>query len=371
MSKVVVGMSGGVDSSVCAYLLKQQGYEVIGVMLRLWEENDKDSHFVGEQSEVDGLSTTKDAMNVCERLGIPFHVFSLRERFQSQVVDYFCQSYIKGQTPNPCIVCNHRIKWYALQKKARELGADFIATGHYASIKQLENERFAVVRSRSADKDQTYVLYSLTQEQLSHTLMPLGEYQKDEIRSLAKQIGLAVADKKDSQDICFIPDGDYHAFLIRQLGEQSLPPPGNFVMTDKTVVGRHQGITHYTIGQRKGLGIALNERMFVNQIDADRNEVVIGRDEECFSTTLIAGQINHMAVAEFDENKQYMGKIRYADKGTLCTVRYLPEIEPDQEARKIEVRFQKPVRAVTKGQSLVLYDGDIVVGGGVIMSRGR
>lgn len=363
MEKVVVGMSGGVDSSVCAYLLKQQGYDVTGITLRLWDDEEDVCRRKGHIGCC-GSSAVEDAKNVCARLGIPFHVYSMQEVFREKVVSYFCQSYVKGHTPNPCIMCNRYLKWGAMLDKARELGADYIATGHYAKIQKFPNGCYAVVQSEAGEKDQTYVLYSLTQEQLSHTLMPLGSYHKQEVRKLAGEAGLLIADKRDSQDICFVPDGDYNAFLERQLGKEDLPPPGNFVMRDGTVVGRHKGITHYTIGQRKGLGIALNERVFVNRICADRNEVVIGKDEECFSLNLKASQVNHMGVKVFDEQTVYVGKIRYSDSGTPCRVSYLEE--DDQNGIQIEVKFLEPVRAITLGQAVVLYDGDVVAGGGII-----
>ena len=295
-------------------------------------------------------------MRVCARLSIPFQVFSFQEVFRSEVVDYFCRSYRQGQTPNPCIACNRFLKWGAMRSRAAALGIDQIATGHYAGIARLENGRFAIRRSKYQRKDQSYVLYSLTQEDLAHTLMPLGDYEKDEVRAIAAEVGLEVAKKPDSQDICFVPDGDYASFLERENGESA---PGDFLL-DGQVVGRHKGITHYTIGQRKGLGIAVGRPVFVNRIDVENNTVVLGSDEECFRSTLIACDLNHMAVERFDPEAIYTARIRYSDTGTSCRVRYL-------DADRIEVTFLKPVRAVTPGQALVLDDGAWIAGGGRIV----
>ena len=247
--KVVVGMSGGVDSSVAAYLLKEQGYDVIGVTMQIWQDEDE---FVQEESGgCCGLSAVDDARRVADRLGIPYYVMNFKQEFKKNVMDYFTAEYLKGRTPNPCIACNRYVKWEALLNRSLAIGADYIATGHYARIEQLSNGRYAIKNSVTAVKDQTYALYNLTQEQLSHTLMPVGAYHKDEIRKIAEEIGLMVAHKKDSQEICFISDNDYAGFIDRECGDQ-VPPPGNFVLTDGTVVGKHKGITHYTIGQRKG-----------------------------------------------------------------------------------------------------------------------
>ena len=278
--KVVVGMSGGVDSSVAAYLLKEQGYDVIGVTMQIWQE--EDSLTQEENGGCCGLSAVDDARRVAADLGIPYYVMNFRKEFKENVMNYFIGEYLQGRTPNPCIACNRYVKWEALLQRSLEIGADYIATGHYARIEQLANGRYAIKNSVTAAKDQTYALYNLTQHQLAHTLMPVGDYTKDEIRAIAEKIGLRIANKPDSQDICFVPDGDYAGFIKREAG-QALPAPGNFVTEDGTVLGRHKGITNYTIGQRKGLNLSLGKPVFVTEIRPETNEVVIGDNETLFT----------------------------------------------------------------------------------------
>ena len=253
MEKVVVGMSGGVDSSVAAYLLKEQGYDVIGVTMQIWQEEDSCS--IEENGGCCGLSAVEDARRVAASLGIPYYVMNFKREFKESVIDYFTAEYLAGRTPNPCIACNRYVKWEALLNRSMAIGADYIATGHYARVEQLQNGRYAIRRSASLAKDQTYALYRLTQEQLRHTLMPVGSYTKEQIRELAEKLGLPVAGKRDSQEICFIPDKDYAGFIERYTGIRM--PEGNFVTEQGEILGRHKGITHYTIGQRRGLGLPM------------------------------------------------------------------------------------------------------------------
>lgn len=354
--KVVVGMSGGVDSSVAAYLLKKQGYEVIGVTMQIWQD---ENHFTQEENGgCCGLSAVDDARRVAERLEIPYYVMNFKREFKEKVMDYFTAEYLRGRTPNPCIACNRYVKWESLLQRSLEIGADYIATGHYARVEQLRNGRFAIKNSVTAKKDQTYALFNLTQEQLSHTLMPVGAYTKEEIRAIAEEIGLMVAHKKDSQEICFIPDNDYAGFIDRECGRM-VPPPGNFVSVDGEVLGKHKGITHYTVGQRKGLGIALGRPVFVTKIRPETNEVVLGENEDVFTDKLYADHLNFMSLPDIREEILLTAKIRYSHEGSPCKVIRTGEDE-------ICCEFLEPVRAVTPGQAVVLYDGDYVAGGGII-----
>lgn len=346
--KVVVGMSGGVDSSVAAYLLKEQGYEVIGVTMQMW----------GGDCETDALAEITDAKRVAEQLGIQHHILDFRNEFKQNVIDYFIGEYKQGRTPNPCVVCNRRVKWEALLKWGSNYGADYIATGHYARITELENGRFAIRNSVTAKKDQTYALYNLTQEQLKRTLMPVGDYTKDEIRSIAVKLGIAVSDKPDSMEICFIPDNDYAGYIKNATGYESIP--GNFIDTNGNVIGRHKGIIHYTVGQRKGLGIAMGRPVFVVQIKPDTNEVVIGDDSDVFATKLYADRINLMGTAAINDGMRAKAKIRYSHSGADCTLKMAG---PDL----LECTFDQPQRAITPGQALVLYNDDYVMGGGTII----
>lgn len=353
--KIVVGMSGGVDSSVAAYLLKRQGYDVIGVTLNNWQGEET----AGDAGEACGsVSAAEDAGRVAAHLGIPHEIVDCRVEFRKYVVDYFTSEYWKGRTPNPCVVCNRYVKWEALLRRSKEIGADYVATGHYARVDRLANGRYAIRNSATAAKDQTYALYGLTQEQLARTRMPVGDYAKDEIRSIAEEIGLSVAEKKDSQEICFIPDHDYAGFIDRECGRT--PTPGNFVSTDGEILGRHKGITHYTVGQRKGLGIALGRPVFVTQIRPDTNEVVLGEDGEVFTDMLYADHLNFMSLPDISGEVLLKAKIRYSHAGSACRVTRVGEDE-------ICCKFLEPVRAVTPGQAVVLYDGDYVAAGGMIV----
>ena len=354
--KVVVGMSGGVDSSVAAYLLKEQGYDVIGVTMQIWQDESQEQ--IEDNGGCCGITAVDDARRVAMQLDIPYYVMNFKNEFKKNVIDYFTDEYIHGRTPNPCIACNRHVKWESLLKRSLEIGADCIATGHYARIAQLENGRYAIRNSVTAKKDQTYALYSLTQEQLSHTLMPVGDYNKDEIRAIAEKIGIQVAHKPDSMEICFVPDNDYAGFITRETGYVSRP--GNFVDLHGNILGTHKGIIHYTVGQRKGLGLAMGHPVFVVAIRPETNEVVIGENDDVFSTKLYANNINLMSVDKIEEPIRARAKIRYSHEGADCTIRMADD-------GLLECVFDEKQRAVTPGQALLIYDGDYVLGGGTII----
>ncbi len=346
--KVVVGLSGGVDSSVAAWMLKEQGYEVLGVTMR---------HFEGMEA------VEEDALGVAQTLGISWETMDVQTAFRESVIRYFVQEYLQGRTPNPCVMCNRRIKWQALLEYAKGQGAEWIATGHYARPVRLANGRISVANAAATQKDQTYALYRLTQEQLCHTLMPIGEYSKEEVRRMAQEAGLPVAHKRDSQEICFIPDHDYAAFIEKTLQQEHRTSgallPGDFVDRDGKTLGRHAGIAHYTIGQRKGLQLAMGRPVFVTQIKPDTNEVVLGEDAELYTTRLVCSRVNLMAQEYLEGEKRVTGKIRYGHKGAPCMIRMTGR-------DRLECIFDEPVRAVTAGQSAVFYEDGHIFGGGII-----
>ncbi len=351
-------MSGGVDSSVAAYLLKEQGYNVIGVTMQIWQ--DEDTAVMEENGGCCGLSAVDDARRVAQSLDIPYYVMNFKEEFKDKVIDYFVREYKEGRTPNPCIACNRYVKWESLLQRSLAIGADYIATGHYAKVVQLDNGRYTLHTSKTSKKDQTYALYNLTQEQLSRTLMPVGDYTKDEIRDIASNISVRMANKPDSQEICFVPDKDYAKFIQNYSGETF--EAGNFIDTRGKIIGQHKGIVHYTIGQRKGLGLNLGRPGFVVDIQPESKEIMIGTDEDVFSVGCVATDLQFMAVDTIEGTKELTAKIRYSHQPAACYVNI-------QEDGTLLCMFEEKQRAITPGQAIVLYDGDIVVGGGTIVRR--
>ncbi|MCI9666162.1 MAG: tRNA 2-thiouridine(34) synthase MnmA [Angelakisella sp.] len=359
--KVLVGMSGGVDSSVAAWLLQRQGYEVIGATMKLWEEETGDSRCCG-------LDDVNDARMVCHALGIPHYVLNCKAPFRREVVEPFIAEYRQGRTPNPCILCNRHLKFDAFLRRALEIGCDYIATGHYARVmRELKTGRHLLCQGKDPKKDQSYVLYTVTQGVLSHLLLPCGEYTKEEIRRFAAESGLPVAKKPDSQDICFVPDGDYAAFIRRYTGEAQ--PEGWFVDREGNPLGKHRGIGCYTIGQRKGLGIALGRPMFVQAIDPEKNTVTLVEDESLlYSRQVIAGDVNFLSLPkeEFYQLLPVRARVRYSQGLAEAQAVYLPDEE------RLRLWFREPQRAATPGQAVVLYQGNMVVCGGTILgSRGE
>ena len=349
--KVMVAMSGGVDSSAAALLLSAAGYDCSGAIMRLYEDRT-------EPNTCGSLQNIEDARSVANRLEIPFHVFDFMAEFHQNVICDFIRCYETGLTPNPCIQCNRHLKFDRFLRGARELGCEYIATGHYAQIEyDPEIHRWVLSKAADASKDQTYFLYSLTQDQLSHTLLPLGGIRKDQARQLAEESGLITARKRDSQDICFVPDGDYVRFIREYTGKGY--PEGDYLDLSGNVVGRHNGAICYTLGQRKGLGIALGAPVYVCAKDMERNTVTVGPNEALFSTTLRANDWNWILIPELTEPIQVMAKARYTQKEQPATV------YPDNNGYA-RVVFDTPQRALTPGQAVVLYHGDRVVGGGTI-----
>lgn len=353
--KVIVAMSGGVDSSVAALLVQRAGYDAMGVTLRLYDNEDAG---LPREKTCCSLDDVNDARAVAAKLHLPFYVLNMKNEFRREVMDRFVAAYERGETPNPCIDCNRYIKFGGLMRRAKELGCGFVATGHYARVQRDEQTgRFLLKKGLDAAKDQSYVLYSLTQEELSHLLLPLGELTKEESRRIAEENGFGNANKRDSQDICFVPDGDYASFIRLHTGKEF--PPGEFVGTAGQIYGRHKGVIQYTVGQRKGLGLSFPQPMYVCGVDPLQNQVVLGKHEELFASALTAGDVNLISVPALEAPLRVKAKIRYRQPEQPATV---VQTGPDE----IRVVFDEPQRAITKGQAVVLYDGDTVVGGGTI-----
>ena len=347
-------MSGGVDSSVAAYLMKQRGFDCIGVTMKLFSNEE-----IGcsRAKTCCSLEDVEDARSVAYRLGIPYYVFNFTEDFGRQVIDRFVAAYENGATPNPCIDCNRYLKFERLYRRAAELGCDRVATGHYARIEK-QGDRYLLKKASDESKDQSYVLYAMTQEQLAHTAFPCGALNKTQTRQIAEEQGFLNAEKPDSQDICFVPDGDYAAFIRRYTGKSY--PDGPFVTTRGEIIGRHRGIIHYTVGQRKGLGISSDRPLYVQSIDAAKNTVVLGEDRELFGTELNAVNFNWIAFETPPDILRAKAKIRYRHREQWATVEVTGK-------NTVHLVFDAPQRAVTRGQAVVLYDGDTVLGGGEII----
>jgi tRNA-specific 2-thiouridylase len=357
--KVLVAMSGGVDSSVAAALLKERGYEVIGLTMDIF---DIPKEFSSEKnlSSCCGRGAKTDAIRVAAQLGISHYVIDLRKSFRDTVIAYFCEEYKKGRTPNPCIRCNRFIKFDALWRRAKNLGADFLATGHHARITQDEKSgRYLLLKGKDTEKDQSYFLYALTQEQLGRTLMPIGDFTKKDVRKMARQFGLAVHKRPESQEICFIPDNDYARFLKQMIPESFRPGP--IVDAETRVLGHHKGVLHFTIGQRRGMGVAASHPLYVLEIQPEEDRIVVGPGEQLYKKNVRVSQVNLIMIEKLISPLPVQAKIRYKHREAKAVLISL-------EKNQVRLDFEKPQRAVAPGQSAVFYDGDIVVGGGIIES---
>lgn len=349
--KITVAMSGGIDSAVAALLLFDKGAEVSGATMQLCKRLTSDGS--------DAANTDiADAKAICDRLGIQHRVYSFEDEFYRSVIKNFIDTYMNGGTPNPCIVCNKNIKFGLMLDRELENGADYIATGHYAKIEKNASGRYLIRKADDEKKDQTYMLWSLSQHQLSHTLFPLSAYSKTQIRELAEQSGFSIARKSDSQDICFVPDGDYASFIEKEIGEKY--PSGNYVDKDGKILGTHKGMIHYTIGQRKGLGISMNKHIFVTAKNPVDNTVTLGDECELFSNRVTVRGINLIPFDKLTSGAKFEAKVRYSQKQSPA---YVEQTDEDE----LTLVFDTPQRAPAKGQSAVIYDGDYLVGGGIIV----
>ena len=354
-NKALIAMSGGVDSSVAAYLMKDKGYDCIGATMKLFQNEDIG---LSKEHTCCSIDDVEDARRVATSLDIPFYVLNFSENFKEKVVDKFVSCYENGLTPNPCIECNRHLKFEHLYNKAKELGYEYVVTGHYSRIDYNESTgRYELKKATDPTKDQSYVLYTMTQEQLSHTLFPLGHMTKDQVRELAELKSFINAKKHDSQDICFVPNGKYAEFIESYTKKRY--PEGDFVDLEGNVLGRHKGIIRYTIGQRRGLGLSLKKSMYVVKVDPISNTVVLGYNDDLFTTTLCAKDVNLISIPEITGELRCKARPRYNAKEAWATVTRLDE-------DRIQVVFDEPQRAITKGQAVVLYDKDTVIGGGTI-----
>ncbi len=354
--KALIAMSGGVDSTVAAYLMKEKGYDCIGATMKLFQNEDIG---LSKEHSCCSVDDVEDARRVASALDMPFYVLNFSENFKEKVVDKFVSCYENGLTPNPCIECNRHLKFEHLYNKAKELGYEYVVTGHYSRIEYNESTgRYELLKALDPTKDQSYVLYSMTQEQLAHTLFPLGSMTKEQAREIAASQNFINANKHDSQDICFVTDGKYANFIEGYTGKNY--PEGDFVDLEGNVLGRHKGIIRYTVGQRRGLGLSLKQSMYVVKVDPESNTVILGYNEDLFSTTLIANNLNLISIPEIKGEMRFKARPRYNAKEAWATV---TKIDEDT----IKVVFDEPQRAITKGQAVVLYDDDKVVGGGTII----
>lgn len=356
--RVLVAMSGGVDSSVAAVMLHEQGYEVIGLTMKTW-----DYAGAGGSSKETGccsLDSINDARALAVGYGFPHYILDIRDEFSGSVIDNFVDEYLAGRTPNPCVLCNTHIKWEALLKRANKLDCEFIATGHYANVRQQDNGRYVVSKGKDENKDQSYVLWGVSQENLARTRFPLGNFSKPEIRQMALDMGQKeLANKSESYEICFVPDNDYRAFLRHQVEDLDTKiGPGNFILSDGTVVGQHLGYPYYTIGQRKGLGIALGKPVFVLKIMPESNSVMLGDEDELLQSTALVRNINLVKYPSLDKPIEAVTKVRYKDAGMLSTL--------TQVTDGIQVDFHHSVKGIAPGQSAVFYEGNDLIGGGFL-----
>lgn len=355
--KTLIAMSGGVDSSVAAYLIKSQGYDCIGCTMKLYDNEDIG---ISHNRTCCSLDDVEDARSVAYKIGMPYYVFNFKDGFREKVIEKFVRCYESGDTPNPCIDCNRYMKFDKLYERAKILACEYIVTGHYARI-EYDGERYLLKKALDETKDQSYVLYSLTQEQLAHTLFPLGNMRKTEVRKIAEEKGFLNAGKPDSQDICFVPDGKYAEFLEHFTGKAY--PEGNFLSMDGTTLGKHKGIVRYTVGQHKGLGISSEEPLYVKEINTKENSVTLCKEQELYSKEVIVRDINWIAGEAPKGEIRCKAKIRYRQKEQWATVMLIGETT-------VKIVFDEPQRAITPGQAAVLYNGDIVLGGGTISKFG-
>src|ERR1041385_996008 len=353
MTKVVVAMSGGVDSSVAAALLKEQGYDVVGMMMRLWSEPGKE-----DSNRCCTPDSMGQARRVAAKLDIPFYVVDAKDVFHNTVVQYFLDGYARGETPNPCLICNRQIRWTFLLNHALALEADFMATGHYVRIRKAEGGKISLLRAVDRSKDQSYVLHVLKQEQLKHALFPIGDYPKTEIRQIAEKFGLPTASRKDSQDLCFLAGEDYRKFLRRNAAETL--KPGEILTRDGKSVGAHNGLANYTVGQRKGLGVTSLVPLYVLEKDSATNSLIVGTQEELGSRELTARDVNWLAGEAPRESFRAEVKIRYTAKEAEASI--MP-----MDGNRVQVQFDSPQRDITAGQAAVFFQGDLMIGGGIII----